>query len=89
MHKIKRKKLWFIMSAHSVVRLLSPVNARGLREERALLERSLRGWSEKDNYFCRMNVFCGCLQLNEIWHRREHSIGKITNAIPTQVSNIN
>jgi hypothetical protein len=45
------------MSAHSVVRLLSPVNARGLREERALLERSLRGWSEKDNYFLLYECF--------------------------------
>ena len=34
-------KLSYALCAHSIVRVLSPVNARGLREERALLERFL------------------------------------------------
>ena len=44
------------------MRLLSPVNASGLREERALLERSLRRdqWSEKENF---INLLLECFMV--------------------------
>ena len=47
------------------MRLLSPVNDRGLREERALLERSLHRdqWSEKENFInFTVRMFFGYLQ---------------------------